>query len=320
MIIGNKSDVPLVSNYLLRVLEDDEESQVVNMVPSTLPNNRILRRFRRLQFFAQMLSRVDLVLITFPVANDSFYVKLARLYRKKVIYYWIGTDVMWLLDGTTPIASTRGVTLHLADGWNLVKELQEMGIVSALQYVAPPMKDLNLAKVPESHAILLSIPDTRLEFYGYDEMIRLIGAFPEVRFIVTRSERPEIWDFPNVDFRGKLTQVEMQEIYDEVSLVLRYPQHDSTPLVLIEAAIKGKSIIRRDIPFLSAVVVNNFEELSREIGRVVASPPVANTRLHEEAISTFGDEILRESLLGHLHSVLVEESYPEPDIAVETEG
>jgi glycosyltransferase involved in cell wall biosynthesis len=176
--------------------------------------------------------------------------------------------------------------LNLASGQHLADELEEAGI-AACALCTPTNLPENVARMPEEHAVLLNIPDSRAEFYGYETLKKVIEAFPDTLFYITRSESPEMYDYPNVVFAGMLNRKEMDRVFDKISIAIRFPEHDGMALSVVESMIKGKTVIC-NYPVPHTVQANTFEELCEALSSLLSHPVEINRKAHEYAVKNFG--------------------------------
>ncbi len=250
--------------------------------------NRIARLIR---FLTKILT-VDVVYFTYIEKHTGVYAKIANLFGKKVVYHWAGTDVLNYLNHPEWLKTWNPkVDIHLAYAPNLQKELATLGIKSKVLTIVPKLK-LEPALMPEKHAVLLSIPDDKpgmADFYGYGMMRKVIEAFPELTFVVVRSSHPEKYPYQNVRHMGILTWEEMEEIYNNISIVIRYPDHDGLSLLLMESTIKGKYMLYRyELPY--TIHISSYEELCISLRTLIATPPTINRNASDYGIKTYSQE------------------------------
>ena len=232
------------------------------------------------------LHKIDVLVIVFVGPRSNLAASIAHIFHVKVIFYWLGSDVFALLNGKMP-ALEKGceADLHLAYGENLISELKQKNIEADL-LITPPDLPVDVAKMPSSHAVLLSIPDSSREFYGYNAFLNLIQSFPDTPFYIVRSEREDLYKSPNVVFKGMLSREEMNTVFNNISISIRFPEHDGTSLVMMESLIKGKLLISKsDFPY--AVKANNYDELRDALASLLDKPLVPNIEGHRYALKAF---------------------------------
>lgn len=255
-------------------------------------------RIARAVSFALAVLQVDVVYFTYIEQRTGFYAKIAKLLGKKVVYHWAGTDVLNYLNHPDWLNNWHPkVDMHLAYAPNLQNELKILGIESRVFTIVPKLK-LESASMPQKHAVLLSIPDDKpglAEFYGYETMIKVIEEFPDLEFVVVRSSHPEKYPYQNVRHMGVLAWDEMEKVYNNISIVIRYPVHDGLSLLLMESTIKGKYMLYRyELPY--TIHVSSFEDICTELRKLIDTPPEVNTEASKYGIKVYNQDTCLEEL------------------------
>lgn len=245
---------------------------------------------KRIPYFIMKILKADIVYFVSVSKTSEILAPIAKLLGKKVVFHWLGTDV-WkqLHNKNIKLSSAKYADIHLSYSINLQEELKSLGISSILYALVPSDIGHSIAEMPSKHAVLLSLPDKTKEFYGYHAMIEVIKAFPNLKFHVVRSNTPEFYDYPNVVFEGVVSGKEMNRIYDEVSIVIRYPDHDGLSLLLMEATIKGKQMVYKfNHPFARKVTC--VDDIIRELRDILSIPPEPNIAAHEYGVKEYNLE------------------------------
>lgn len=213
---------------------------------------------------------IDILVLVFVDRLSPWYARVAHLLNKKVVFYWLGSDVWSLCQSACNKSNYKSADLNLSYSEGNAKELEKIGIKAE---VVACMTKLNpsAAKMPQEHSILLSIPDEQRFFYGYDDMIKLIKEFPNIKFHIVRSERSDLYPYANVVFEGMLDKEQMEEVFNNISIVVRWPEHDGTSLILSEAALKGKYIISKN-PFPCGIISENYDDLVNSVNELITKP------------------------------------------------
>lgn len=263
------------------------------------PFGKMLRVFE----FANRVKGSDVLLQVYVDRHAAWKSMVANILGKKIILYWIGSDCYGLLKGVdrgVVLRASARADLNLGCGPSAMRELTELGI-DAVEYITPPKLSTELARMPEQHAVLISVPDGREEFYGYTALRRLIDDFPEMTFHVVRSSKRELWEADNVVFWGVVSNEKMNEVFNQISIVVRFPEHDSTSMILMESAIKGKRIISKS-PFPTAWVASDYEDLCSLLLRAINEPVIPHVKERNEALDLFdrrsGGERLAKIIMG----------------------
>lgn len=256
--------------------------------------------------YMSIIKRAEIVYFLFVNPHSSKLARIAKWLGKKVVYHWIGTDVYQLQQNKYAVRDlhVERADLLLSYSPNLQEELAAMGVETTIYAMPPEGLSMVPGKMPHEHAVLLSIPDESKEFYGYNEMVELIEHFPQLRFYVVRSTHPEYYNYPNVVFKGMLSRQEMDELYDEISIVIRFPKHDGQSLVLMESTIKGKTMIYRFThPF--AYKAENVDEMSRYLSKIIKEEPRINIEASMYGIHQYNVETARDRGLELLSNMTV---------------
>lgn len=246
---------------------------------------------KRIVYFAQQIYSADIVYFMGITNFTGILARIARIMNKKVIFHWLGTDVWKCLQGENHICKKSYLAdKHLAYSENLKEELTTFGIDAEVYTLSPSGLSLKAAKMPSEHAVLLSIPDATKEFYGYNELVQVIQRFPELPFYVVRSERPDFYPWKNIKFCGILDRKEMDEIYDKISITIRYPLHDGLSLIMMESTIKGKEMIYKfNHPYSNKV--SSCEEICETLERILKKKPEVNLHASEYGINNYSQEV-----------------------------
>lgn len=271
----------------------DTKWRIVDLEPSRAIQEKcdkgsFVAKIRKRLYIAKAIAEIDVLCVVYVSSKSLLYARIAHTLGKKVVYYWLGSDVYSLLKGELKESVARGkgiVDLHLAYGANLVEELAPFG-VSAKVLVTPATLSEVLSPMPSRHSVLLSIPDARKDFYGYEPLIRLVKDFPDVPFHAVRTAQPDLYDLPNIVVEGVLSPEEMEKVFDEVSIVIRYPEHDGTSLILMESLFKGKYLISKH-EFPHAVLARTYEELVEALSEALKRPLEPSLDNHEYANNYF---------------------------------
>ena len=265
---------------------------------------RPLGRALRVIEFANGMRSADILLQVYADRQAVWKTKVAELLGKRSILYWIGSDCYGVLrgkDADMVLRMSHRAAVNLGCGPSAMTELEALG-VTATEYITPPKLNTSLSKMPDKHAVLISVPDGREDFYGYPDLRKLIDEFPDTLFHVVRSSRRELWEARNVFYWGVIPNERMNEVFDRVSIVVRYPKHDSTSMILMESAIKGKRIISRNA-FPSAWLATTYDELCSSMRRALSEPVQPHIDVREKALRLYDRKRAGEQLAHIIRSV-----------------
>lgn len=273
---------------------------VSNSSPSDVEGKTVLSKIWRYIKMMVAISKCNVVCFVFVDERAVRLMKFAKMLGKKVVFFWIGSDVFRLMEGS--LKPTSEPDIHVADGDGLVGELRDCGIISQSVPIVPNISS-SIAKMPQHHSVMLNIPDDRLDFYNYDAAVSLIRMFPDTKFVVVRSNSPELYDYPNVDFRGVVDPENMNDVYDDVSIIWRFPEHDGLSLASMEALTKGKYIISR-FPFPNAMQAETFEEGVEQLRKLLEGTPYVNEEGRQYALQNFTQESSGRTFCGCLNKLM----------------
>lgn len=214
-------------------------------------NDEIKRKSKlaKLILWINFLKKIDYI---YNVYVDSSFMKkmfIAKLMGKKIILHWIGTDVL-------NIIKTEGIKRRLikcvfntaeynfACYKDLQNELSLVGIVTKILPIIPFGINFNVAKEPNKHAVLIYMPEKKENFYGYKYLAPVFEEFRAIEFFIVANSNDRLFSrYNNVHALGWLSLSEMNELYDNISIVIRYTKHDGLSMNVLEALGKGKEVI-----------------------------------------------------------------------------
>lgn len=95
---------------------------------------------------------------------------------------------------------------------------------------------------PQNFTVLVYLPQSRPEFYGAEIVKRLIEQHPEMRFLLLghnpcKQARPNVTALP-VDFNR-----DMNEVYNQSSVLLRLTEHDGLSNMVLEALANDLPVV-----------------------------------------------------------------------------
>lgn len=215
---------------------------------------------------------------------------LAKLMGKKVIFYWIGTDCYFLQKNKKSFIIKRG-DINIAHSLSLQKELRAFNIATDILTVLPQNIDLSIGKMPKEHAVLFYIPEGREDFYGYTWIVELIKHFPQLAFHIVANGKTELFPYENAIVHGTISAQEMNKLYNEISIVVRFPEHDSLSISIMEAMFKAKTIIYR-YEQECTIQAKTLNEFIQRLEEVISKPPQFVLSAREYALSHFTNDIV----------------------------
>jgi hypothetical protein len=171
------------------------------------------------------------------------------LVPRPIIWHWIGTDICSFQECPRKgwkgflvrLAAHRWATSHLVDSPELAGELKAIGITADVVRLLPELIEARVEPLPECLSVLSYWTDGRKDFYGGEIVFQLAKEFPNVEFrILAASGRGETAP-ANVKFLGY--RQDMSDIYNQSSVLIRIPQHDSLSAMVLEMLARGRYVI-----------------------------------------------------------------------------
>jgi len=169
----------------------------------------------------------------------------AKLFRKKNICHWIGTDVFEILNDENLKKKfnliNKFIDINVAVTENLIFELKTLGIDSKLMPVVSNLDSINVVPFSKNFSVFTYIPENRLEFYNYDVILELIKNNPDIKFFVIANSGKGLHKYDNVEYVKWCDDV--IKYYYQSTVILRIPKHDGLSLTVLEALSCGRQVI-----------------------------------------------------------------------------
>ncbi|MFX0134056.1 MAG: hypothetical protein ACFFDN_10470 [Candidatus Hodarchaeota archaeon] len=198
---------------------------------------------------------------------------LAKLFHKKVVTHWIGSDG-WL-------ATTKSKFKYYAKFCNfftnkqlvvsssIKEEIESIGIKNIeVIPILPKFISRNISKMEQKNdnfTVLSYIPTKDFDFYGGKEILKLAKDDHNIKFwILTRSDTIDQYSEENVTYLGMVPPNEMDNIYNKCHILIRYVKHDGMPKMLIEALQKGLQVIY-NFPFPFVNYCTSLEQIKKKL-------------------------------------------------------
>lgn len=235
--------------------------------------NKLIRRL----CYIKQISNCDCLYFVGGIDGSNLLLKAAELMEKKIVIHWIGTDVYNLLHNNSYLSEYPKNIIHLSGSKLLHDELEKCGISSSIVPIVPFNMDFTISKMPENHAALIYLPSGKEAFYGVDLIKKLAEAHKDILFHIVANDYCAELDFPNVVFHGRLNLDEMSQLYDQISVLIRLPEHDGLSMMIIEALIKGKTVLYKyEHPYTITPASMKFEDVERSFAKILDSKPKIN--------------------------------------------
>lgn len=236
-------------------------------------------RLKKLFLYFNELKNIDSVYRVYGEQRIDWKLLVGRLLGKLTITHWIGTDVIDEIQNYKSISSRINrfsTKVHVSGSSLLKKELMDVGINSQVVPIVPVNNFGGISEMPSSHSVLVYAPEGKEEFYGMPYVKELAIKFPDVTFnIVGNSD--DYLKLENVKFHGTLSSYQMQELYNNITILFRFPKHDGLSMMLLEALSKGKQIIYSySFPYTHTPKSRNIEHVIDCFDEVVKKEPYVN--------------------------------------------
>jgi hypothetical protein len=209
-------------------------------------NVNVVRFSPELRGLWRRLATID-VLQVIAWNASRYWVKAvlaARLAGKPVVRYWVGSDVLAVLNSAGEArrcrAVNRLVSANVAQWHNLKAELESLGIRSDV--IPGPHAGVDaepVRQLPSRFTVLTYLDDVRWSFYGGDVVLRLIRERPDWQFLILNHDGAGQPSFENATYLGHVSDSEIDGVYARASVLLRMTDHDGLPRMVLEALARG---------------------------------------------------------------------------------
>ncbi|HOJ12205.1 MAG TPA: hypothetical protein PK733_16675, partial [Clostridiales bacterium] len=169
---------------------------------------------------------------------------MAFLLKKKFIMEWVGSDVLNARRAYKENLVDMKIiqqSIHFCEAPWIQKDLAQLGIKTEILYFFTfNTEERQIYKLPDKFSILSYVNESRQEFYGIDNLIRLARDFPKIEVRIagmktTQKELPQ-----NIKLLGWVK--DMGEFYKGCVLFLRLTEHDGLAFSVREALGVGRYV------------------------------------------------------------------------------
>lgn len=250
---------PKLSQFLMKTF-----SEIGHESFRTSKTNGIMSIIRDFQ-------RCDLIYAHAPY-DLSIHI-LAKLFRKKIIVHWIGTDAYTAISNSLIRYKSQLCNLlinkQVVVSQLLKKELNSFGIKNSLVIPILPKfiknEISNIEQKNKKFTVLTYAIPHRFEFYGGYEIMSLAEKLQDIDFwFLSECPDDKFRKLKNVRFMGILKATEMDSIYNNCHLLIRYVKHDGTPKMVLESLQKGLQVIY-NFDFPHTHYCNSLEHMENKI-------------------------------------------------------
>lgn len=251
-----------------------------------------------------ILLRVNAIyLVGGDLRSNRFYTA-AVLLGKKVIMHWVGSDILemkdWLKRGHrfSPILLRH--SYHWAEVDWTAGELRELGIKAQVVPLTPAAFPEQVKELPSKFVVLCYLPPEREVFYGGAEMIQLARQFPEIVFLaVAASPTVSHPNWPeNIIPVGWVD--DMGELYPEITVLVRFTEHDGLSFMVLEALAHGRYVIW-SYPFEGVRKATDYAQLMGGICELYQDFQAGKLSLNQTGRSFVSRHYLPETVWRQIH-------------------
>lgn len=245
--------------------------------------------------FYKTVKNMDYVYRVFGKPRLDKRFLISKLLKKTTITHWIGTDVLYAQKNRFKIYNiiNNMITDINISGSNLLRsELLELGIDS-IEIPILPSKDMSTdSKMPDEHSVLVYAPEGKEEFYGMKYIEVLAKRYPNILFNVVGNSNDYL-GISNLVFHGILNFDEMEKLYNNITILFRFPEHDGLSLMLLEALAKGKIVIYPyDFPYVNTPISREIIDVVDCFDNIIKNKPILNTDASEYIRNTYTEDQL----------------------------
>lgn len=281
------------------ICSDTQAAQIENMlqfpniIVKRIDKNRFNKIIRLLHLIKDTIS-IDILYLGHGTGNFPYAAKIARLFHKKVIIHWIGTDVVDYKKSKLQKMIRNSANLHLACSSLIAEELSEYEIKAKVVPIVPLEMDFELSIMPNKHAALFYLPTGREDFYGIKYLEYLSKKYINVDFYVVGNEKKE-FNQSNIINLGKISLKQMNELYDKISILVRIPEHDGLSIMLLEALLRGKQVLYcYDFPF--TYHVKSLLDADKCMKKITSEKPKLNIEGRNYVLEEYDLTTIKEKL------------------------
>lgn len=192
--------------------------------------------------------------------------------RRPVIWHWIGSDILFFRACRgwkrviNRLSAYKWAKAHIADSPELAEELRKDGINASVVRLLPESINADVKPLAQRFSVLSYWEEGRREFYGGDIVFKLAREFPDVEFKITGAVNEENVSFANVKFFG--FRKDIAYIYDDSTVLVRLPQHDSLSAMVLEMLARGRYVIYNK-KLTGCHFARNFEEAKKALTEIM---------------------------------------------------
>lgn len=211
----------------------------------------------------------DIVLFVGGCVKKSTIINIALLFNKKVVFFWMGSDVITAKKVNKNLIYHRYIDncAHICECNWIKEELSELGINADIINIAIVNKnEKNTYNNWDNMNIICYSGENREYFYGYNYIYKLAQVYPQYIFNVVGTSGKNVPKLSNIRFHGLVDNLEQK--FANNFLFIRVPQHDGLSVSVLEA-LSHRNWVIYSYPLKYTYKCNNFEKIKNSFEKVI---------------------------------------------------
>lgn len=224
----------------------------------------------KLKIIPFLLTADVLYSINGTIGNSKVF-DLALKLKKKVVFHWVGTDVLTAIDNYKNNKYKQkyiDYPDHLCEVEWIQEELKTIHINAKIQnFVAFNIKNKNQT-IPKNFYVLSYLFPGREDFYGYQLIKETAKQLPHIQFKIAGTTGENLEKLANIEFLGWVKNLPV--IMAESAACIRIPEHDGLSNFILESLSLSRPVIYK-YQYPNCLQVNNAEQLTFHISKLYNS-------------------------------------------------
>jgi hypothetical protein len=257
--------------------------------------------------FVCLLPFANLVVSMNGVSDCSPALDFVIRFRKKLLLYWQGTDVLLAAERTEQKTINSKYIQYgkcVSDADWLIQELATLQVpCNKLLYKWLLPKQLTTKF--ETVQVFSYFAKSSEDFYGWQQLRILAMQHSSIPFFIAGSDGHGLTIPENVHFLGWIDAAQMKAYYEKCPIFIRLTQHDGYALSVMEALSNGAEVIWT-MPHEECFLVTAQEDLNAVFTNVLERVRNNNLQRNEQHRLFIKDTMNKEVILKQLMEGLIE--------------
>jgi len=233
--------------------------------------NTYYKRSDQLKFML-LTPFTDLFISMNGVTDESGSMNKILKSKKPLVMQWMGTDISLALErfhNKSINTKYLDYATHFVDAPWMAKELESIGlkvVLTPFKWVEPRERIIPYGRLQA----LTYIPESRMDFYGWQQLKKLATDFPDVVFLVFGTQfcaEP----FPkNILLQGWANESDFRREMEKSAIFLRLTAHDGYSVSVMEAVASGCEVLATQ-PFEKCTFITPQSSISEVFATVLKS-------------------------------------------------